>query len=619
MLTQRGRSVRISRAQRGLASFATPTGLAIGAGAAVCASSTFVLALRKHLWFDELFTYYIARQPELGQVWGVLRTGIEPLPPFFYFVTRASVSLFGDGALGIRLPELLGVLLACVCLFGIVARRSTPIHGLIAMFVPLVTQAYLFAPEARPYGLVLGFSAAAFLCWQLRCDDVGGVAAVVGFGVSLMLATASHYYAVFVVIPFVIGEVVRYAARRRLDVPVLGAFAVAIVPLVIAAPLIRAAHELSPTFWAKPHLVSSIEFFGWLLRTTAIPPERVSESEATAFVVIAVALAIYLLLAPLRHAPSRPRRLRRAAAPLLIVLGSLVAAGAALSMRDLTVAVAAGLVVAAYGVIRLAREIGSVHAPAPAFEVAAAAAFALLPLLAVLAGSLFTGAYVHRYAIAAVIAPAVLLPLALHRLERARGDASRVAAVVTIGLFAAVFAYDYHEISINRRDERDTIALLRRVQAEHSLPIAVSHPHAALELSRYAPRSVSANIFALAGPEAALRFSGSNSTERALLALDPLAPLRVEPFRAYMASNRPFLLLWTPYFRNWLVPALQAEGRSLRRLEESRGWTLYLVSTRKRRTAVPSQADRSTSSSHRSPRGRSAVNGFLLGTGQIID
>jgi hypothetical protein len=150
-------------------------------------------------------------------------------------------------------------------------------------------------------------------------------------------------------------------------------------------------------------------------------------------------------------------------------------------------------------------------------------------------------------------------------------------AVATVGFFAVVLAYESHDISVERSDEREVIALLRKVDEEYGLPVAVSHPHAALELSRYAPSAVTANMFALAGPEEALLFTGSDSTERALLELAPLTLLRVERFGAYVASNRPFLVLWTPYFRNWLLPALAAEGRPAKRLEADRGWTVYLV------------------------------------------
>jgi hypothetical protein len=566
--------------RRRLASLPVRLALLVSAWAALYGATTLVLATRRHLWFDELVTYYVVRQPSVGDVLDVLRSGAEPLPPLFYLVTRGSTELFGDGPVGMRLPGLLGFLLACVCVFAFVARRSTPLHGVIAMFVPLVTATYGFAVEARPYGLYLGFAAAALLCWQLRADGTGGLAAAVGLGCFLALATASHYYAVFVLVPILLGEAVRSRARRQLDLSVLVALAAAFVPLLLAAPFLRAAHGLSATFWAKPHLDSAIDWFGWLLRSPAIPRDRLSVGEATAFVVVSLLVALYLLLATL---PARAASAFRGARAdiVLIIAGAALAVAAALSERHLTWVAGVGLVGAALGVVRLARRRGTRHPRPPAHEVVAAASFALLPLLCVVSAAVFTGAYVHRYALAAVIAPAILLPLALHRLDTPRALLSRVVAVATIAFFVLVFADTYKEITVDRRDERDSIGLLRRVEQERGLPVAVSHPHASLGFARYAPPDVTARMIALVSPEAADRFVGSNSTEIVQLALDGITPLRMERFEDYLASNRPFVLLFTAYLRDWLRPALEANGRRLRVLGAENGWTVYLVEPRR--------------------------------------
>ena len=111
----------------------------------------------------------------------------------------------------------------------------------------------------------------------------------------------------------------------------------------------------------------------------------------------------------------------------------------------------------------------------------------------------------------------------------------------------------------------------------------ISHPHEALELARYAPRRLTARTLALASPAAAVRFVGSDSTERALLALAPIAPLRVDHLEPYLSRDRPFLLLWRAYFRDWLRPALRADGWTLRPLEREGGWTLYLVAPKRMR------------------------------------
>src|SRR5208283_4096304 len=104
-------------------------------------------------------TYYLARLPKLSDVWGALSTGTEQLPPFFYLVTRGFFALLGANQVSARLPEVLGFGVMCLCVFRFVARRTSTLCGLVAMLFPLVTTAYPYAYEARPYGLLLGFSA----------------------------------------------------------------------------------------------------------------------------------------------------------------------------------------------------------------------------------------------------------------------------------------------------------------------------------------------------------------------------------------------------------------------------------------------------------------------------
>src|SRR5204863_4848835 len=141
-------------------------------------------------------------------------------------------------------------LLMTICVFAFVARRASPLYGLVAALFPIATSAYGYAYEARAYGLVLGFTASALLCWQVAAE--GGhrrLLAAVGTGASLIGAVATHYYAVLVVIPLAAGELVRWRQRDRVDWLTAGAIGLAFAPLVAFGPLIRDASNYSTTFW----------------------------------------------------------------------------------------------------------------------------------------------------------------------------------------------------------------------------------------------------------------------------------------------------------------------------------------------------------------------------------
>ena len=78
--------------------------------------------------------------------------------------------MIGSGAFGLRLPALLGFLMmqtrSLCCLFVFARRIGGRIAGTIALAFPVCTGIFYYASNARPYGLILGFSALAMVSWQ---------------------------------------------------------------------------------------------------------------------------------------------------------------------------------------------------------------------------------------------------------------------------------------------------------------------------------------------------------------------------------------------------------------------------------------------------------------------
>jgi hypothetical protein len=140
----------------------------------------------------------------------------------------------------------------CVCLFLFVRRRCGAVYGVVALAFPLATVAFQFSFEARPYGLVCGFAGLALVCWQAACEEPRPRFALAGLALSLTAAIYSHYYAVFLFVPFLLGELVRRLERRRLDWAMLAALGVPLVAPVLLLPLFEGTRSYSAYFWAKP-------------------------------------------------------------------------------------------------------------------------------------------------------------------------------------------------------------------------------------------------------------------------------------------------------------------------------------------------------------------------------
>ncbi len=217
---------------------------------------TFVYAVgmalhnsRRPFWVDELFTSFLADLPSIGQILPLVARGIELNPPLPFWLTWIVHHTVGQGEVLTRLPSTIGFWVMCVCLFHFVRRRSDAVHGFIALLLPLFTYSASDATYARGYGLMLGFSAMALLCWQLATEGVKRPVSLACLSLSIFGAISCHYYAVYVAGALVLGECDRTRANKRIDMCVWAAFAGGVSALLVYAPLIMSASEGLDTFW----------------------------------------------------------------------------------------------------------------------------------------------------------------------------------------------------------------------------------------------------------------------------------------------------------------------------------------------------------------------------------
>ena len=306
---------------------------------------TIPIASKRLLWNDELFTLTISRQ-SFHEMWRLLNTGADQLPPAFCAISHAAFALWGPHELSARAPEIFGFWLLGVCLFELTASRTSPLHGAIAAFLPCLTAGFLYSYEARPYGLVLGFAALALLLWQKAGAENPSPWALAGFALALMAATSVHYYAIFVALPFGAAEALRLYRERWFRAPVWVAIAASVIPAVLAAPLIRTASRVAHHFWSRAQLVSISDAYGDLLAKPFLTG-----------VMLAALTGFFVLAFRFGEGEAAPRRPWRP----------------------------------------------------PVHEVIPVAAFALMPLIIVPIARVTTGAFASRYAVTAIIGVCVLI------------------------------------------------------------------------------------------------------------------------------------------------------------------------------------------------------------------
>jgi len=246
------------------------------------------LARHKLMWDDEFFTLYLSKTANWSDLWRALSTGADQHPPSFYYLTHLIFKVAGTSHLTLRLTALFGFGLCCLCLYEIARQTVGRRWGVPAMLLPLTTPALLYATESRGYGLELGFITFSLLMWILAVERKKRVWTVPALAIGLCLAVASHYYAVLILLPLVLGEFVKMSTRRSIDLPTCSALVASLMPLLLFAPLILRASSYSAHFWALPEWGAMLLWYQVMLGRMP-------------FVLLAAAALVFLLRIPAKE------------------------------------------------------------------------------------------------------------------------------------------------------------------------------------------------------------------------------------------------------------------------------------------------------------------------------
>ena len=239
---------------------------------------TALRARSSPLWHDELYTMMLSRL-DLRHMLAGIRDGIDTSPPFADMLVRAVNLLWGEGNIVSRIPAMIGFWAFCLCLFAFVRRRAEIGYAFSALLLPICTGAYMYAIQARCYGIILGLCGIAVLCWQTAAEGRKRRLVLPVLALSLAAAMYSHYYGFLILVPLGGAELWRDARRRMVDWPIWGALvAGGLIGAVLCFPLLEGTRRFRGHPWAVPELHALLDFY---------------PSEMTAMVTVAV---LFLML-----------------------------------------------------------------------------------------------------------------------------------------------------------------------------------------------------------------------------------------------------------------------------------------------------------------------------------
>ena len=310
----------------------------------------------------------------------------------------------------------------------------------------------------------------------------------------------THYYFVLAFMPIVIGEAVRQAAQRRVDLRPWAAIMVAGVMALPLWPLVRASSAQRATFWAKP------------------------EGE------------------PVPGAHTRP---------LPLVHRHTGTAGAG----------NAAWVVAAIVAVELARRLVRRTWPRrlAGHELAALGTCLLLPVAGLLLAE-SVGIFTERYVLFTIVGGVLALVLVLWWLAPPNGlaEIAAVVGVIVASVNVGTRVFSDHEQHLNQL-ERRPLLMDRLVRSPD--PIVITGGVDYVEIWYYTPPTAKPRALFLDDPAGELRENRADSVSRGYSALARWTPLPVVPIDEFVASHRRF---WMYSFGpDWIERSLTRRGATL--------------------------------------------------------
>ena len=225
-------------------------------------------ARNKPFWYDEVVTIMAASAPDAGATWKKAQA-MDANPPLLHLLTHFSIQWFGAGEIGVRVPAIVGFWVFCLCMYRFTLRRVGIYYALLALLLPIATEAYSYAYEARAYGLELAFCGLALVAWQMAAEGSRRLLACALLAISLACAILCHYYAILVYLPLAGGEAFRTWRARRIDWPVWAAFAAGGAPVVWHVANIKlVVDNFSHPTWAPAYAEQIVEFWENALQHT---------------------------------------------------------------------------------------------------------------------------------------------------------------------------------------------------------------------------------------------------------------------------------------------------------------------------------------------------------------
>jgi hypothetical protein len=183
----------------------------------VYVSATYTIASTKGLWMDEALAVSTAKLPNFSEISSAIWNGAEYSPPTYHFFLHVLMDRFGggDALLAPRLPSIVAVYIAALCVYALVRPSTDRVVALAAFAFTLDSGLFPYAVQARPYALIAACLAGSLALWNGTEHRHSARMRAVLLWLVLSVSVSLHFYGF--VAPMIIGvmEILWLLTRRE--------------------------------------------------------------------------------------------------------------------------------------------------------------------------------------------------------------------------------------------------------------------------------------------------------------------------------------------------------------------------------------------------------------------
>lgn len=179
----------------------------------------------------------------------------------------------------------------------------------------------------------------------------------------------------------------------------------------------------------------------------------------------------------------------------------------------------------------------------PAYEIAAALGYLLLPFVCYLMAKTVTGALLSRYVVPAVIGGAVLSSWSIYRLGKNTGLAIPAGVICLLVTGAVTWVDAYKQVVKKPGIEQRLKELSQYVPADAREPVVIANPIEFVQWSHYAGVDLRPRLVYVASIEDSMSLNETDTLDRALLGVRSLLPARIVEYRQFAAQTPRFRMV----------------------------------------------------------------------------